>query len=100
LNASCGRDVVDDIVADVDFHDQHLSISFAHPARVRTQEARVTRALVRCLRAHSDATRTRTLLRALRDYLEEVGAPLPRLNPNFGAGALPDVDQDGLNDDW
>ena len=32
--------------------------------------------------------------------LAKVDAPMPRLNPEFGAGPLPDVDQDGLNDDW
>jgi hypothetical protein len=25
---------------------------------------------------------------------------MPRLNPDFGVAALPDVDGDGLNDDW
>jgi len=33
------------------------------------------------------------------DYLKAVNAPMPRLNPALGAGALPDVDQDGLDDD-
>jgi arylsulfatase A len=42
----------------------------------------------------------RALRRALRDYLKKVAAPMPRLNPEFGKGAFPDVDQDGLNDDW
>jgi arylsulfatase A-like enzyme len=36
----------------------------------------------------------------LRDYLASVKAPMPRLNPEFGKGVFPDVDQDGLNDDW
>jgi arylsulfatase A-like enzyme len=42
----------------------------------------------------------RLLRRQLRDYLQKVQAPMPRLNPEFGNGAFPDVDQDGLNDDW
>jgi arylsulfatase A-like enzyme len=40
------------------------------------------------------------LRRALRDYLRDVKAPMPRLNPEFYTGTAPDVDQDGLNDDW
>lgn len=40
------------------------------------------------------------LRRQLRDYLKSVDAPMPRLNPEFGAGTYPDVDQDGLDDDW
>ena len=44
--------------------------------------------------------RIRTMRRVLRDYLVDVKAPMPRLNPEFGTGTFPDVDQDGLNDDW
>jgi arylsulfatase A len=44
--------------------------------------------------------KVRSMRRALRDYLKHVKAPMPRLNPEFGKGSLPDVDQDGLNDDW
>ena len=44
--------------------------------------------------------KVRELRRHLRDYLKDVQAPMPRLNPEFGAGAFPDVDQDGLDDDW
>jgi arylsulfatase A len=44
--------------------------------------------------------KTRELRRALRDYLKSVNAPMPRLNPEFGAGLFPDVDEDGLDDDW
>lgn len=50
--------------------------------------------------AASKPVKVRTLRRQLRDYLKQVTAPLPRLNPAFGTGAFPDVDQDGLNDDW
>jgi hypothetical protein len=50
--------------------------------------------------APSRPARVRELLRGLRDYLKEVDASMPRLNPARGAGKLPDVDQDGLNDDW
>ncbi|HVJ19312.1 MAG TPA: sulfatase [Polyangiaceae bacterium] len=42
----------------------------------------------------------RELRRKLRDYLRDVDAPMPRLNPEFYTGSAPDVDQDGLNDDW
>jgi arylsulfatase A len=42
----------------------------------------------------------RSLRRQLRDYLRNVSAPMPRLNPTLGAGPLPDVDRDGLDDDW
>lgn len=42
----------------------------------------------------------RAMRRALRDYLKRVQAPMPRLNPEFGKGTFPDVDKDGLNDDW
>jgi arylsulfatase A-like enzyme len=44
--------------------------------------------------------RVRSLRRQLRDYLKNVTAPMPRLNPELGAGPLPDVDRDGLDDDW
>ncbi|MFT3924550.1 MAG: sulfatase [Myxococcales bacterium] len=50
--------------------------------------------------AGSKPVKVSTLRRQLRDYLKQVQAPLPRLNPDFGPGVLPDVDQDGLNDDW
>jgi hypothetical protein len=43
--------------------------------------------------------RLSTLRRALRDYLKKVEAPMPRLNQAW-VRCFPDVDQDGLNDDW
>ena len=39
----------------------------------------------------------------LRDYLKTVGAAMPKLNPNHanaGGGMSPDVDNDGLDDEW
>jgi hypothetical protein len=50
--------------------------------------------------AAQQPARVRALRRQLRDYLKNVNAPMPRLNPLLGSGALPDVDQDGLDDDW
>lgn len=42
------------------------------------------------------------LYRSLRDYLKEVTAVMPTLNPQFvtNSGSANDIDNDGLDDDW
>lgn len=48
----------------------------------------------------TEPQRTGAMRLQLRNYLRDVKAPMPLLNPDKGSGSLGDVDQDGLDDAW